>query len=97
MVFVTLLQMYKLDGSETRELQQHYGVRSVPYFLMFQQGRLVHASNTIRTKTEFLESAVAALAAGRRGEFLPEGYRVTAAYSSGALDSITRNMSLLGY
>lgn len=91
------MQMYKVDGSETKELQQQYGVQTVPFFLMFYQGRLVTASNCIRTKDEFLEAAIAALAAGRRGEFLPEGYKFAGGYMSAALDSIHRDMSLLGH
>jgi hypothetical protein len=88
--------MYKVDGSESCELQQRYGFRSIPMFLMFYQGRLVSAGNNIRSRDEFLQAAAAGLAAGRRRDFLPEGFRFGAGGDNAMLDSITKDMSLLG-
>lgn len=93
---IDALQMYKVDGSESRELQQQYGFRSIPMFLMFYQGKLVHAGNSIRTKDEFLAAATAALAAGRRCDFLPEGFKFSSGDDNAMLDSINMHMSLLG-
>eukprot|EP00879_Flechtneria_rotunda_P016098 GHRR01016839.1.p1 GENE.GHRR01016839.1~~GHRR01016839.1.p1 ORF type:complete len:429 (+),score=176.18 GHRR01016839.1:945-2231(+) len=90
------IQLYKVDGSESRDLQQQYGFRTVPMFLMFYRGKLVSAGNSIRTKDEFKEAAFAALAAGRRKEFLPDG-AINTKGDFAVLDTITHDMSLSGY
>uniref|UniRef100_A0A383VAF3 FAM194 C-terminal domain-containing protein n=1 Tax=Tetradesmus obliquus TaxID=3088 RepID=A0A383VAF3_TETOB len=90
------IQMYKVDGSESRELQQRYGFRSIPMFLLFYGGRLVSAGNSMRSADELLAAAAAGLAAGRRRDFLPEGFRFGAGGDNAMLDSITKDMSLLG-
>ncbi|KAF6264847.1 hypothetical protein COO60DRAFT_1698002 [Scenedesmus sp. NREL 46B-D3] len=90
------IKMYKVDGSESRALQLRFGFRSIPMFLMFYQGRLVSAGNSIRSQEEFLQAAAAGLAAGRRRDFLPEGFKFGAGGDNAVLDSITKDMSLLG-
>lgn len=89
-----MLQVYKVDGSESRQLQKRYGFRTVPMFLMFYQGKLVYASNSIRTKHEFIDIVRRSLASGRRGDFLAEGFSFQGNDNS-MLDGITHDMSLL--
>ena len=43
-----------VDMSESRMLQLRYNFRCVPMFLCFFGPQLVHASNTMRTKQEFI-------------------------------------------
>eukprot|EP00775_Hariotina_reticulata_P012617 gene12617-12747_t len=87
-------QVYKIDGSESRELQQKHGFRTVPMFLFYYHGKLVYAGNSIRTKDEFKEGVFQALAAGRRGTFLPDHLSFQGNDMT-VLNSITHNMSLL--
>ena len=90
-----LLQLYKVDGSENRELQKRYGFRTVPMFLMYYQGQLVSAGNELRTAEELLAAAAGGLAKGRQGLVLPEGFSFQGKDNT-LLDGIMEGMSLLG-
>ncbi|KAG2493253.1 hypothetical protein HYH03_008391 [Edaphochlamys debaryana] len=69
------VKMYRLDASEGNTLQDRYGFRTVPMFLCFYEGRLVAASNNVRAPGDAVALGVGALTRGRKGEFLPEGFR----------------------
>lgn len=88
------VQMFKVDASEGRSLQQQYGFRTVPMFLMVFEGRLVGASNDLRTQGQVVAGALEALDRGRRGVFLPEGFSFQGVGNC-MLDTIKPEMSLL--
>jgi hypothetical protein len=52
------------------------------------QGKLVHASNAVRTEEELYTAALAALQRGRRREFLPDGWRLSPGQDNSVLDYI---------
>ncbi|PNH03871.1 hypothetical protein TSOC_010027 [Tetrabaena socialis] len=80
--------VYKVDASEGNTLQDRYGFRTVPMFLMFYEGRLVLASNNVRTESELREAALGALVRGRKRDFLPEGFRFSTGADNTMLDYI---------
>lgn len=63
-------------------------------FLMFYGGKLVFASNAIRTRDEMLARSYECLTKGRKGIFLPEHFSFRGS-DNFVLDSITNEMSLL--
>ncbi|EFJ47483.1 hypothetical protein VOLCADRAFT_91846 [Volvox carteri f. nagariensis] len=69
------IKIYKVDASEGNTLQDKYGFRTVPMFLMFFEGKLVFASNNVRTASEARDAALAALTRGRKQQFLSESFR----------------------
>lgn len=83
-----MLQLFKVDASEGNILQDRYGFRTVPMFLMFYEGNLVFASNNVRTEVEAREAAREALDRGRKHQFLPEGFRFTAGSDNSILEFI---------
>lgn len=87
--------MYRVDVSEGHELKQRYGVCGVPMFLMFFNGRLVSATNAIRSGKELHAACLAALDKGLRAQFLPDTFRCSTA-SNDLLDCIKPGMSLRG-
>ncbi len=88
------MQMCKVDASEGNLLQDRYGFRTVPMFLMVYDGRLVAATNNIRTEGEAHGSALAALARGRRREFLPEGFKFAPGQDNTLLEYIRPELVL---
>jgi hypothetical protein len=111
-------------------LQEKYGIRSIPYFIMIYEGRTVqvrtcevaprtadhqassviaqlHAhhrclalmlfaqlTNNISTGQELHAASLAAIGKGRRGNFLPDSYKVSGGTDNQLLDSISPSMSL---
>uniref|UniRef100_A0A7S0R159 FAM194 C-terminal domain-containing protein n=1 Tax=Pyramimonas obovata TaxID=1411642 RepID=A0A7S0R159_9CHLO len=69
------VQIVTMDMSESRMLQTRYNFRCVPMFLCYFGAQLVHASNTMRTKNEFIAQAVSAIDAGMKGYFLPKDFK----------------------
>ncbi|KIZ01656.1 flagellar associated protein [Monoraphidium neglectum] len=88
------VRLVRVDGSESRVLQARHGFRTAPMFLFYYQGSLVDAGNDVRSKEEMIERALAALALGRRGEVLPQGFSFQGS-DNRVLDKINRDMSLL--
>lgn len=88
------IQGYKMDASESNELQRKYKFRFVPMFFMYHSGKLVYASNNMRNKEEVMKCAVEALTSGRRKDFLPDDFTF-GARDNVMLDYIKRDMSLL--
>ncbi|GIM00672.1 hypothetical protein Vretimale_5616, partial [Volvox reticuliferus] len=82
------IKMYKVDASEGNMLQDKFGFRTVPMFLMFFEGKLAFASNNIRTETEARDAALTALTRGRKQQLLPEGFRFTAGSDNTLLEYI---------
>ncbi|GLC33165.1 hypothetical protein PLESTB_000363600 [Pleodorina starrii] len=82
------IKMFKVDASEGNTLQDRYGFRTVPMFLLFYQGKLVAATNNVRTEAEAREAALGALTRGRKGQFLPEGFRFAAGSDNSLLEYI---------
>lgn len=89
------IRVYRVDVSEGHELKQRYGVCGVPMFLMFFNGRLVSATNAIRSGKELHAACLAALDKGLRAQFLPDTFRCSTA-SNDLLDCIKPGMSLRG-
>ncbi|GMH36418.1 hypothetical protein BSKO_04286 [Bryopsis sp. KO-2023] len=88
------IQVYKVDASEGWTLQLRYDFRTVPMFLMYYGGKLVYASNAIRSKQEMLDVSQDALTKGRKGIFMAEHFSFRG-MDNFVLDSITNEMSLL--
>jgi thioredoxin-like negative regulator of GroEL len=65
------VSLSKLDASEAGALLRRLGVRTVPMVLFMYEGRLVDAGNDICSRAELVDRALAALAAGRRGDGRP--------------------------
>ena len=88
------IRLIKVSGAESPALQRRFGFRAVPFFLFFYEGRLVDATNDVRSAVAARERCAAALAAGRRGNALPEGVRL-GGLGDRVLEGITPHMSLL--
>lgn len=63
-------------------------------YLGYYQGKLVSASNALRSAEQMRAAALAALTAGRKGEALPENFSFNGRDNT-LLDGIHENMSLL--
>lgn len=88
------IKVYKVDASEGNLLQERYGFRTVPMMLMHYGGKLVTASNSLRTASELHAAALDALARGRKGAFLPEGFKFSGGRDNTMLDYIHADMVL---
>lgn len=87
--------MYKYNASQSNALQDKLGFRSVPMYLMYYGGKLVSASNALRSTAEVRSAAQHALTLGRKGEFLPAGFSFEGRDDNALLDCIKTDMSLL--
>ncbi len=83
-----------MDASEGSLLQESYGFRTVPMTLMRYGGKLVTASNSLRTSGELHAAALDALARGRKGAFLAEGFKFSGGRDDTVLDYIHADMVL---
>ncbi|PNW80556.1 hypothetical protein CHLRE_07g322550v5 [Chlamydomonas reinhardtii] len=88
------IKMWKVDASEGNLLQDRYGFRTVPMLLLFYEGRLVAATNNIRTEAQAREAALGALVRGRKKEVLPEGWRFGTGADNSLLDYLRPNTVL---
>lgn len=64
-------------------------------FLMFYEGKLVEATNNLRTAQEIKGLCLDALTRARRGMALPDGFSFSAGRDNQQLDSITPTWSPL--
>lgn len=89
-------QMYKVDASECGVLQQRYGFRTVPMFLMFFEGKLVAATNALHSSQDVQTAVADALVKGRKKQFMPEGFTMTGLnIGNSSLDFIKNDMRLV--
>ncbi|KAG2450484.1 hypothetical protein HYH02_004985 [Chlamydomonas schloesseri] len=80
------VKMWKVDASEGNLLQDRYGFKTVPMLLMFYEGKLVAATNNVRTEAQARDAALGALMRGRKREVLPEGWRFGTGADNSLLD-----------
>jgi hypothetical protein len=76
------VQLMACDMSESSFLTDRYGFRCAPMFLCYFDYQLVHASNTMRTRSEFYDQAASAIDSGQKGVFLPKDFRFHGATNS---------------
>jgi len=88
------VKMYKVDASEGNWLQKKYDFRTVPMLLMYYEGKLVRATNSLSSAASIKAGALEALAQGRRKQFLPEAFSFRG-QDNCQLDYITESWSML--
>ena len=91
---MALIDLVRLDASESHTLQARLDFRTVPMFLAYYAGKLVYASNELRTAAEIKAAALRGLERGRNGDALSPDFRFHGADNS-LLDSIKPGMSFL--
>lgn len=77
-----------LDVSESNEVQRMFGIRTLPFFLLFGKGRLVRATNEPRTGPALRALVTAALHDTAKGQFLPEDFHFGRGLDNVMLDDI---------
>lgn len=65
----------KLDASDGCVLQNKYDFKLSPMFLFFYDTKLVSVSNDTFSSSQLKSEAASALEKGRKGNFLPEGFK----------------------
>ena len=72
-------QLTKVDMSESRFLRDRHNINTLPMYLMYYNGRLAYASNTLNGYGTSKEDLVAQVRettnAAQRGAFLPDDFR----------------------
>eukprot|EP00854_Cymbomonas_tetramitiformis_P003109 gene3109-3941_t len=67
--------LVQVDVSESRFLQNKFNFKTVPMFLCYMEGHLVHISNTMTDRDQFQEQVNGATQAGKRGAYLPDDFK----------------------
>mmetsp|Transcript_13022 Transcript_13022/g.27726 ORF Transcript_13022/g.27726 Transcript_13022/m.27726 type:complete len:490 (-) Transcript_13022:334-1803(-) len=92
----------KFDMSESRLLRDRYNINTMPMYLMYYNGRLAYASNTLNgygsSKDDLVAQARATLLSAQQGTFLPADFkfsltdnRLTESFSA-TLSSTTQSL-----
>ena len=72
------VDMVQMDVSEDSSFMKRFNIRMIPMYLVCHKGRLVHASNAMSLRADFLNELQTAVAQAKRGAFMPEKFQFKA-------------------
>jgi len=77
--FVPLtVDMVQMDVSEDSSFMKRFNIRMIPMYLVCHKGRLVHASNAMSLRADFLKELETAVDQAKRGAFMSEKFQFKA-------------------
>jgi hypothetical protein len=72
------VDMVQMNVSEDSSFMKRFNIRMIPMYLVCHKGRLVHASNAMSLRADFLKELETAVEQAKRGAFMPEKFQFKA-------------------